>query len=85
MVYKVVINWYNDFSEKEETNGLFLVADSYSDAVEKIVKYYGEEDLSEFKITPWSSDDFVRFDLDNTDEDWLFHKIDIDIGKNVIW
>jgi len=85
MVYKVGINWYNDFSEKEEMNGLFLMADSYADAVEKIVKYYGEEDLIEFKIAPWSPDDFIRFDIDNPDEAWLFDKVDKDIGKNIIW
>lgn len=85
MVYKVIVNWYNDLSEKEETNGLFLIADSYSDAVDKIVKYYGEEDLNEFKIALWLPDDFIRFDLDNPDEDWLFNKVNSDIGKNVIW
>lgn len=85
MVFKVRVEWYNDFSEREETNGLFLVADSYSDAVEKIVKYYGEEDLCGVTIAPWSPDDFVRFDLDNPDEGWLFNKVDKDIGKNVIW
>ena len=85
MVYKVVVNWYNDFSEKEETNSLFLVADSYSDAIEKMVNYYGEEDLLEIKISPWSPDDFIRFDLGNPDEDWLFNKVDNDIGKNIIW
>jgi len=85
MIFKVRAEWYNDFSKKEETNGLFLAADSYSDAVEKIVKYYGEEDLCGFTITPWSPDDFVKFELDNPDEDWLFHKVDSDIGKNVIW
>lgn len=85
MVFKVVANWYNDVYEKEETSGLFLVADSYGDAVDKIVKFYGEEDLSEFKITSWSLDNFIRFNLDNPDEDWLFNKVDKDIGKNVIW
>ena len=85
MVYKVVINWYNDFSEKEEPNGLFLVADSYSDVVDKVIKHYGEENLNELEIAPWSPDDFVQFSLDNPDEDWLFHKVDTDIGKNVIW
>jgi len=85
MVYKVVVNWYNDFNEKNEMNGLFLVADSYNDVVNKVIKYYGEEFLTELKIAPWSPDDFVRFELDNPDEDWLFHKVDSDIGKNVIW
>ena len=85
MVYKVVVNWYNDFSEKNEMNGLFLVADSYNDVVNKVIKYYGEEFLTELKITPWSPDDFIRFELDNPDEDWLFHKVDSDIGKNIIW
>ena len=85
MVYKVVVGWYNDFNEKNEMNGLFLVADSYNDVVNKVIKYYGEEFLTELKIAPWSPDDFIRFELDNPDEDWLFHKVDSDIGKNVIW
>lgn len=85
MVYKVVVNWYNDFSEKEEANGLFLMANTYSDVVEKLVKYYGEENLNELKIAPWSPEDFVKFELDNPDEDWLFNKVDKDIGKNIIW
>ena len=85
MVYKVKVDWYNDFTEKEEMNGLFLVANSYADAVDKIVKYYGEEDLCGFKITPWSPDDFIRFEFDNPDMDWLFDKVDTDIGKNIIW
>lgn len=85
MVYKVVVDYYDDFDKKEEKKGLFLMADSYSDVVDKVVKYYGEEDLSEFKIAPWSPDDFIQFNLDNPDEDWLFNKVDSDIGKNVIW
>ena len=85
MVYKVVMNWYDDFDKKEKKEGLFLVADSYADAIEKMVNYYGEEDLLDIKINPWSPDDFVKFDLDNPDEDWLFNKVDSDIGKNIIW
>ena len=85
MVYKVIVDWYNDFTEKEETVGLFLVADTYGDVVNKVTTHFGEEDLSELRITPWAPDDFIQFDLGNVDEDWLFHKVDKDIGKNVIW
>ena len=85
MVFKVKVDWYNDFSEKEETNGLFLVAESYRDAIDKIVSYYGDEELNEIKISAWAPDDFVRFDLDNPDMDWLFNKVDKDISKIVIW
>ena len=85
MVYKVVVDFYDDFDKKEKKRGLFLMAESYSDTIEKLVNYYGEEGLLEIKISPWAPDDFVKFDLDNPDEDWLFHKIDTDIGKNVIW
>ena len=85
MVFKVKVERYNDFTEREETDGLFLVADSYSDAVEKIVEYYGEESLTELRIAPWSPDDFIQFNLDNPDENWLFNKVDSMIGKNIIW
>lgn len=85
MVFKVVVDFYDDFDKKEKKRGLFLVADSYSDVIEKLVNYYGEEDLLEIKIIPWSPDDFVKFDLDNPDEDWLFNKVDKDIGEKVIW
>ena len=85
MVYKVIVDYYDDFDKKEEKKGLFLVADSYGDVIEKMVKYYGEEDLLEIKITPWAPDDFIQFDLDNVDQDWLFNKVDSDIGKTIIW
>lgn len=85
MVFKVVVDYYDDFDKKENKRGLFLMADSYSNVIEKLVNYYGEEDLLEIKITPWSPDDFVKFDLDNSDEDWLFNKVDKDIGEKVIW
>ena len=85
MVFKVVVDYYDDFDKKEEKKGLFLVADSYSDVIEKTVKYYGEEDLLEIKITPWAPDDFIQFDLDNPDMDWLFNKVDKDVSKTVFW
>lgn len=85
MVYKVTVDWYDDFDKKEKVIGMFLIADSYSDATNKIVKYFGEDDISEFKITPWSPDDFMTFDLSNPDMDWLFHKVDKDVGETIIW
>ena len=85
MVFKVVVDYYDDFDKKEEKKGLFLVADTYGDAVKKIVKYYGEENISEFKIVSWAPDDFIEFGLDNPDEDWLFNKVDKDIGEKIIW
>ena len=85
MVFKVVVDFYDDFDKKEKKRGLFLMAESYSDVVDKVEKYYGEENLSEIKIAPWSPDDFMQFEFNNPDEDWLFHKVDSDIGKNVIW
>jgi hypothetical protein len=53
--------------------------------MDKIVKYFGEEDLLEIKITPWAPDDFIQFDLDNPDMDWLFNKVDKDVSKTVFW
>jgi len=85
MVYKVVVNYYDDFDKKEEKKGLFLIAESYTNVINKLTDYFGEEDLLEIKVTPWSPDDFVQFDLDNPDEDWLFNKVDSDIRKNIIW
>ena len=85
MIFKVVVDWYNDFDTKEETVGLFLMADTYNDVINKVTAYFGEENLNELKIAPWSPDDFVKFELDNVDENWLFHKVDKDIGDNIIW
>lgn len=85
MVFKIVVDYHDDINKKERKGGLFLIAESYTNAIEKLVEYFGEDSLLEVKITLWSPDDFVEFDLDNPDEGWLFNKVDNDIGKNVLW
>lgn len=85
MVYKVKLNWYNDLSQKEEPKGIFMVADSYKESIDKLVKMFGEEDITNVSLEPWAPDDMIIFDLDNVDYDWLFNKVDSDIGKTIIW
>lgn len=85
MVFKAIVDWYNDFSQKEEKKGIFVVADSYKESMEKLVHMFGEEDMVSISIEPWAPDDMIIFDLDNVDHDWLFNKVDSDIGKTIIW
>ena len=85
MVYKTIINWWNSVDGKEEMKGIFLVADSYFNALEKLIGLFGEEDIMSLSLSPWSPDEGIIFDLDNPDHDWLFNKVDSDIGKTVFW
>ncbi len=85
MVYKAVVDWFNDMDGKEEKKGIFIVADTYGEVVEKLVEFFGEKDLLTLSLAVWAPYDGIEFDLDNPDQDWLFHKVDSDIGKTVIW
>ena len=85
MTFKAIVDWYNDLSQKEEKKGIFVVADSYKESIEKLVNMFGEEDMMSVSIESWAPDDMIIFDLDNVDHDWLFNKIDSDIGKTILW
>ena len=85
MVFKVNVNWYDNSDEKEKKDGLFLMAESYVNAIEKLVNYYGEEDMWGIQIELWAPEDFIILDRGNPAEDSLFDTIDKDIGKNIIW
>lgn len=85
MVFKVVVDWYNDVSQKEEKIGMFLIADCYKDAIEKLTHQFGEEDMTGCSLVQWAPEDGIIFELDNPDSEWLFNKVDKDIGSKVFW
>ena len=69
MFYKAVVKYYDDYKNVEVPYGCFLEADSYAEAVGKLVHHYGNEsEMQSLELTPFSdmgileTDDMRFFD-----------------------
>lgn len=82
MTYIATVTYYNDVVEKELTVNHFIVGDSYANAVNKLINYYGEEDTESIYVEPFSPDDFLAFDKDFTD---VFDAVRTKVGERVLW
>lgn len=86
MIYIAHANWTSeDINYETERKALFLCADSYSDAIEKLTEFYGENEMTYVSLEPFLPDDFLEFDKDTLEELELFTEIKRTIGEKVIW
>lgn len=74
MVYIAKIDWYGNGVECSRF-GMFLVADSYVDATEKLVHFYGESEISNYSLECFAPDDGLEFNLSNESHARLFEDI----------
>lgn len=56
MFYTGKVIWYDEVDEKEVEHGFFLEADNYSEAMEKLKKYFGETEMIKISVEAFSSD-----------------------------
>ena len=76
MVFKAQVVWYNTDDRQNELAGVFLLADSYSEALGKLARYYGEDEINKVTIEPFSPDDFLEFDMNDQDDKEMYHGIE---------
>lgn len=61
MIYAGSVKFYDVDSLKLESEFSFIYGDTYSDALETLVDYYGEEEIYSVKIEACSPDNFLFF------------------------
>ena len=70
MVFKAQVVWYNADDRQNELAGVFLRADSYSEALGKLATYYGEDQINKVSIEPFSPEyikllDYKKIPVEN--------------------
>lgn len=83
MVFKAQVSWYNP-DGKTDNIGVYMCADSYVNAMEKLVSYYGEEEMERISIEPFSPDDLLEFDMDNQDDKEIYFGIE-EKAEDICW
>ena len=82
MMYVAKVTVYEPEDGVTITDQLFISGDNYSDVTDKLVNYYGENELEDMSISIFGPDDFIRFD---EEDKHLFEIVKDKLGKKVIW
>ena len=82
MIYIATVKYYDEFDSKTTTSFMFVAADSTSKAVEQLSDFYGENNLEDITISPFSPHNFLEI---NEEFDELFHDFALHAGDNVYW
>lgn len=84
-MFKVYIEHYDRDEQKMIKESGFVSAENYMGALEKIVQYYGDEDIECVRLDAFSPDSMLMFDVDNGYEKALFNSVDSILADKVVW
>lgn len=84
MVYIATIDWYYNEDECPRL-GMFLIADSYVDATEKLVRLYGENEILNYSLECFAPDDGLEFNLSNENQARLFGEVRKALEPDIIF
>lgn len=83
MLFVADVRFYNDCNDKEDLQHLFVCAEKFTDAVEQISGWYGEEAIDSIDIEVFSPDNMLIFKSGEDEE--LFFDVKDNLGKEVMW
>ena len=84
MMYIVKVKVYNEFDMKSIKYNLFVPGDSYVDVINKLIKYYGEDELEEVTMELWAPDSFLEFE-DSIHDNQVFNAVRQTLEDRIIW
>lgn len=82
MFYRAKLTYYDEVDYTEQRVNLLICADGFKDVISKLSDYYGEEQLDEIYISPFSPEDMLIFEEKETD---LYDEVILTLGAKVIW
>lgn len=84
-MFKVYIEHYDRDEQKTIKESGFVSAENYMEALEKIVRYYGDEDIECVRLDVFSPDPMLMFDAEDEYEKVLFDEISSILADKVVW
>lgn len=82
MIFTAGVNFYESADEVDLKDKLFVCANNFSEAIEKITRYYGENNVDSISIFAFSPFDFLYFSEENHE---LFNEVQNVLAKDVVW
>lgn len=82
MMYIAKITVYDPDDNDMRKEQLFISGHDYSDVTDKLINYYGENELEDMFISLFSPDDFIVFD---EEDKHLFEIVKDKLEKKVVW
>ena len=59
-MFEYRVNWYNDYEDKEEYDRGLVYGPSYVDAIEKVIKDYGEDAIIDIYLQALEDTDTIE-------------------------
>ena len=83
MLFAADVKFYCEHKEKDDLQHLFVCAEKFTDAVEQISGWYGEEAIESFYITAFSPDNMLVYETD--EDETLYYETKYSLGEKVFW
>ena len=83
MLFAADVRFYNDCNDKEDLQHLFVCAEKFTDAIEQISGWYGEEAIESIDITAFSPYDMLVYETD--EDETLYYETKDNLGEKVLW
>lgn len=83
MLFAADVRFYCEYKEKDDLQHLFVYAEKFTDAIEQISGWYGEEAIESINITAFSPLDMLVYETD--EDETLYHETKVSLGEKVVW
>lgn len=83
MLFAANVRFYCEYKEKEDLQHLFVYAEKFTDAIEQISGWYGEEAIASIGITAFSPYDMLIYETD--EDEALYYETKNSLGEKVSW
>jgi hypothetical protein len=83
MLFAADVRFYCEYKEKDDLQHLFVCAEKFTDAIEQISGWYGEEAIESIDIEAFGPDNMLIFKSGEDEE--LFFDVKDSLSKEVIW
>lgn len=83
MLFAADVRFYCEYKEKDDLQHLFVCAEKFTDAIEQISGWYGEEVIESINITVFSPLDMLVYETD--EDETLYHETKVSLGEKVVW
>lgn len=83
MLFAADVKFYCEYKEREDLQHLFVCAEKFTDAIEQISRWYGEEAIESIGITVFSPDNMLVYETD--EDEALYYETKDSLGEKVIW